>query len=234
MPTPPKNQRGRANTQRISRADSRSLKGIATSWTGEELKDSGEGMRARVREWEDTIRKLSEDLEKLRAAFERHYRGVDTRAPGRERMALEREIRRFSVPNGAPARVKFSFQNLIQRLSVLRSYWQRMDRIQEQGGYRIAPPPPPATPDKAQEKPKRKEKPKAKQKTPADPAEDRKLYKDFVMATRAIGAADRIPSYAAFQGSLEKQREANAKRGEKAPSFEVETKGDSVRLVTKK
>jgi len=240
MPIPPKKPRGRANTQRISRADSRRLKSIATSWTGEELKDSGEGMRARQREWEDTLKKLADQLERLRAAYERYYRGVDARSPVQDRHALEREVRRFKLPVGAPARVKFSFQNLIQRLSVLHSYWRRMDRIHEQGGYRIAPPGPKPAPSQPETETKKKSKTKATtktkkaKKTPVDPTEDRKLYKDFVTATRSIGAENRIPSYAAFQSSLERQRQDNAKRGEKPPSFQVETTGQRVRLIKKK
>ncbi len=236
----PKKPRGRANTQRMSRADSRRLKAIATSWTGEELKDSGQGMRARQREWEDTLKRLSDQLERLRAAYERYYRGVDARSPVQDRHALEREVRRFKLPVGAPARVKFSFQNLIQRLSVLHSYWRRMDRIQEQGGYRIAAPAPAPAPTQPETKTEKKSKTKAKTKTKkakkptVDPTADRELYKDFVTATRSIGAEDRIPSYAAFQSSLERQRQDNAKRGTPPPSFQVQTKGDTVRITSKK
>ncbi len=45
-------------------------------------------------------------------------------------------MRAYALPRGAPARVKFKMTNLLQRYTLLKTYWDRIEREIEQGKYR--------------------------------------------------------------------------------------------------
>ena len=113
----------------------RSTRG-ARSWSGGDLMDNAESLRGRVKEWEANIIQIQEDMDRLKIMYEQFSMGVLKRVPSTERIRLERMIRSHTLPRGAPARIKFQMTNLIQRFTLLKTYWDRIEREIEQGKFR--------------------------------------------------------------------------------------------------
>ena len=112
-----------------------------------------ESMASRIDDVERTI-------ERVRGLFEAHFLGIERRAPEVQRQELQRkldEVRRVPISNTAQ---KFRLDTLVQRVTVLSTYWTRTLREIEMGTYRrdvfkaqrhqgageAAPPGPPAMP----------------------------------------------------------------------------------------
>jgi hypothetical protein len=108
----------------------------ARSWSGQELMDSSESLRQRVKEWEANLAQIAEDIDRLKIFYDQFSIGVRKRVPYTERIRLERMIRAYSLPRGAPARIKFKMTNLVQRYTLLKTHWDRIEREIEMGNYR--------------------------------------------------------------------------------------------------
>jgi hypothetical protein len=108
----------------------------ARSWSGGDLMDNAESLRARVKEWEANLIQIQEDMDRLKIMYEQFSIGVLKRVPSTERIRLERIIRSHVLPRGAPARIKFQMTNLVQRFTLLKTYWDRLEREIEQGKFR--------------------------------------------------------------------------------------------------
>lgn len=153
----------------------------AKSWSGDELMDSGEALRHRVKEWEANLSQIEEDIDRLKILYDQFSIGVLKRVPVTERIRLERMLRAYALPRGAPARIKFRMTNLMQRYTILKTYWERLEREIEQGKFRqrfgnraseqtsVAPPPRPVkkkvTPQSPTKTAKKKTSKKASMKT---------------------------------------------------------------------
>ena len=98
--------------------------------------DSAESLRHRVKEWEANLKQIEEDIDRLKFLYDQFSIGVVKRVPTTERIRLERMMRAYALPRGAPARVKFKMTNLMQRYTLLKTYWDRIEREIEQGKYR--------------------------------------------------------------------------------------------------
>jgi hypothetical protein len=88
-----------------------------------------ESMASRIDDVERTI-------ERVRGLFEAHFLGIERRAPEVQRLELQRkldEVRRIPVSNTA---LKFRTDTLVQRVTVLSTYWSRTLREIEMGTYR--------------------------------------------------------------------------------------------------
>lgn len=90
---------------------------------------SSEAIAARV---DDVERKI----ERLRALYESHFLGVERRPPVVPRQELNRlmlELQQLSIRNAA---LRFRFQSVSQRWTLLITYWNRTLREIESGTYR--------------------------------------------------------------------------------------------------
>ena len=88
-----------------------------------------ESMASRIDDVERTI-------ERVRGLFEAHFLGIERRAPEVQRQELQRkldEVRRLPISNTA---LKFRLDTLVQRVTVLSTYWTRTLREIEMGTYR--------------------------------------------------------------------------------------------------
>jgi hypothetical protein len=75
-------------------------------------------------------------IERVRGLFEAHFLGIERRAPEVQRLELQRkldEVRRAPLSNTA---LKFRLDTLVQRVTVLSTYWSRTLREIEMGTYR--------------------------------------------------------------------------------------------------
>ena len=127
--------KGPAGKKKPNHKLDRSTRG-ARSWGGDELMDSAENLRLRVKEWESNLGQIEEDIDRLKILYDQFSIGVLKRSPTTERIRLERMIRSYALPRGAPARIKFKMTNLIQRYTLLKTYWDRIEREIEQGKFR--------------------------------------------------------------------------------------------------
>jgi len=88
-----------------------------------------ESMASRIDDVERTI-------ERVRGLYEAHFLGIERRPPEVQRLELQRklaEVRRVPVSNTA---LKFRLDTLVQRVTVLSTYWTRTMREIELGTYR--------------------------------------------------------------------------------------------------
>lgn len=79
---------------------------------------------------------VARSMERVRGLFEAHFLGIERRAPEVQRLELQRkldEVRRTPTSNTA---LKFRLDTLVQRMTVLSTYWARTLREIEQGTYR--------------------------------------------------------------------------------------------------
>ncbi|MES1157668.1 MAG: hypothetical protein ABUL67_01085 [Haliangium ochraceum] len=91
--------------------------------------ESSEGISARLDEMERKI-------ERLRSLYESFFLGVERRPPHVPRQELNRlmlETQQISIRNAA---LRFRFQTLSQRWTLLATYWNRTLREMEAGTYR--------------------------------------------------------------------------------------------------
>jgi hypothetical protein len=82
------------------------------------------------------VEDLERTVERVRLLFEAYFLGMERRAPEQERTDLQRrlnEARRIPTANTA---LKFRFDTLVQRFTVLSAYWSRTMREIETGTYR--------------------------------------------------------------------------------------------------
>jgi hypothetical protein len=95
----------------------------------EPLPDTPEGVAARLEEME-------RKLERLRALYESFFTGTERQpplVPRREMNRLVLEMQQMSVRNAA---LRFRLQSLLQRWTLLTTYWNRTLREIESGTYR--------------------------------------------------------------------------------------------------
>ncbi|HEX2659603.1 MAG TPA: hypothetical protein VHU40_15070, partial [Polyangia bacterium] len=79
---------------------------------------------------------VERSLERVRGLFEAHFLGIERRAPEVQRLELQRKleaVRRTPTSNTA---LKFRLDTLVQRMTVLSTYWARTLREIELGTYR--------------------------------------------------------------------------------------------------
>jgi hypothetical protein len=82
---------------------------------------------------DDRLSGLEADLEALKYEYERYFLGLEKRMPQQQRERVSRAISRFLPGNDAVER--FRYQNLVQRLTTYRRYWDRILRAIEDGTY---------------------------------------------------------------------------------------------------
>ncbi len=81
----------------------------------------------------DPLNRLENELEALRRTFEQYFSGIEKKIPARERDRLKKQIRNFAPGNNAVLR--FRHQNLVQRMTTIERYWERILRAIENGTY---------------------------------------------------------------------------------------------------
>ena len=91
--------------------------------------DTPESIGARLEE-------VERKMERLRALYESFFTGVDRRAPQVPRTELNRLVLELQQLNIRNAALRFRFQTLSQRWTLLTTYWNRTLREIETGTYR--------------------------------------------------------------------------------------------------
>ncbi len=79
---------------------------------------------------------LEERIEKLKVRYEQYFLGIEKREPVKDRRAVERAIRFLRSQVISNTALKFRFHMLIQRMTTLKTYWDRVQRQIEDGTYR--------------------------------------------------------------------------------------------------
>lgn len=87
-------------------------------------------------EAEKIVEDLAPRIERLKALYEQYFMGIEKLEPGILRKDVERTIwtmRRTRVQN---TRLRFKFQQLVQRYNTYQQYWKRIMRQIEAGTYK--------------------------------------------------------------------------------------------------
>ena len=108
---------------------------------------------------EQRIRRLEQDIMKLKAAYDQYFAGIERRPPDKLAEKVAREVRTLTSTVMTNTALRFRNQQAISRYNIYHQYWQRNLRELEEGRKpkrRIVPPPvapeaaPEATPETTQ------------------------------------------------------------------------------------
>ncbi len=89
-----------------------------------------------LKEYEIELAKLETSLERLKSLYEQWFQGMERLEPQIPRKKLERAMARLRREPQHNTRLRFRFQQLVQRYTTYISYWQRVARQIEEGTYR--------------------------------------------------------------------------------------------------
>lgn len=79
---------------------------------------------------------LERTTERVRAAFEAYFLGLERRPPEIPRQQLHRRLLETQAATIVNTALRFRFQTLMQRFTLLAAYWNRTMREIEAGTYR--------------------------------------------------------------------------------------------------
>ncbi len=82
------------------------------------------------------LNELEERSEKLKVRYEQYFLGIEKREPIKDRREVERAIRFLRSQVISNTALKFRFHMLIQRVTTLKTHWDRVQRQIEEGTYR--------------------------------------------------------------------------------------------------
>lgn len=85
--------------------------------------------------FQKTLEDLSADMRELELLYERYFSGEEKREPLRQRTELERKIRNLSLRRIIKTDHRFRFETLTTRYHTYVSYWNRIQRLMDEGKY---------------------------------------------------------------------------------------------------
>ena len=88
-----------------------------------------------AKELAKTITVLDQRLDKLRAAYEQYFQGIERMQPTQEHDTLKRfvnDLRKVYTRNTA---TKFRINQLVAKLNTYENYWNRVSKQIEEGTY---------------------------------------------------------------------------------------------------
>ena len=87
-------------------------------------------------ELEAEVEQFSRKLERLRALYEQYFLGIEKRPPYILRKDIVRMINQLQRAKIRNTATKYKLQQLMQKFSMMKSYWNRTEREIENGTYR--------------------------------------------------------------------------------------------------
>ena len=82
---------------------------------------------------EDRIRKLEQDITKLKAAYDQYFAGIERRPPDQLANKVAREVRTLTATVMTNTALRFRSQQAISRYNTYLQFWQRNLRELEEG-----------------------------------------------------------------------------------------------------
>jgi hypothetical protein len=162
------------------------------------------------------LKKLEQDQRELEILYEQYFAGIEKRAPEKARENLTLRLRRFANRRIMQTDLRFRYQNLATRFHSYTGYWDRIQRLMDEGRYSrhlqqlsvpAAMQPPEGT-------------------VPAASKEIDTLYQQLLEARQLSNSEIPLPSPQQFVAFLERQKEKiREKFGDREVEFRVETEG---------
>ena len=87
-------------------------------------------------EFETTLNDIETRLDRLKALYEQWFQGIERIEPQIPRKEVDRRIAMLRREQPRNTALRFRFQQLLQRYTMLATYWQRVARQIEEGTYR--------------------------------------------------------------------------------------------------
>lgn len=84
---------------------------------------------------QEDIAQFEQNLNELIIKYEQYFLGVEKREPLRLLDEVERTARRFTPAQIVNYMLKFRFNSLVARLNTYKQYWNRINRLIEEGKY---------------------------------------------------------------------------------------------------
>jgi hypothetical protein len=82
---------------------------------------------------EDRVRKLENDIQKLKVAYDQYFSGVERRPPDQLAEKVAREVRTLTSTVMTNTALRFKTQQLISRYNTFQQFWQKNLRDLEEG-----------------------------------------------------------------------------------------------------
>jgi len=82
---------------------------------------------------EERVRRLEQDIVKLKAAYDQYFAGIERRPPDKLAEKVAREVRTLTSTVMTNTALRFRTQQAISRYNVYHQYWQRNLRELEEG-----------------------------------------------------------------------------------------------------
>ena len=87
-------------------------------------------------EFEIQLKDLEKSLDRLRSLYEQWFQGIERVPPSRQHERFDRQLRELRRNQPRNTALRFRFQTLFQRYTVLKTHWSRIARQIEEGTYR--------------------------------------------------------------------------------------------------
>ncbi len=85
--------------------------------------------------FEKKLDELAADMRELELLYERYFSGEEKREPLKQRVELERKLRALSTRRIIKTDHRFRFESLSTRYHTYASYWNRIQRLMDEGKY---------------------------------------------------------------------------------------------------
>src|SRR5680860_52229 len=82
---------------------------------------------------EQRVRRLEQDIMKLKAAYDQYFAGIERRPPDKLAKKVAREVRILTSTIMTNTALRFRNQQAISRYNIYHQYWQRNVRELEEG-----------------------------------------------------------------------------------------------------
>ena len=195
-----------------------------------------ESIRLKNKAFEEDLERLSERVEKLRVLYDRYFMGLERIPPDKVRVELERDIRNSELRKSHKTVYKFKYNNIRQRMTTYRRYWERILRMIEEGTFKrdknalgqmnetMRPPGPAAS----------QQDPEASGPAARDEGSRmRELYDSWTAARAKVGAAANL-DFERFRSKIEQQRQTQREQhGWADVDYQVRVRDGKVAMVAR-
>ena len=95
-----------------------------------------EQLESQKKAMEEELVGLDNRLNRLRVLYDQYFMGIERLPPDMKRNELDKAFMRSKIPRSRNTATKFRFRSVRQRYTSLKSYWDRLSRLIEDGKMR--------------------------------------------------------------------------------------------------
>lgn len=95
-----------------------------------------EQLESQKKAMEEELAALEHRLNRLRILYDQYFMGIERLPPEMKRNELDKAFMRSKIPRSRNTATKFRFRSVRQRYTSLKSYWDRITRLIDEGRIR--------------------------------------------------------------------------------------------------